>query len=460
MGDAQRHLVTVVGLGPADASYLSPRTISLLESGSAVLRTKVHPAAEAFAHLDSYDAIYERAETFEEVYLAIVNDLVARAEKGPVTYGVPGSPLVAEHTVELLRADSRVDLVIEPSLSFLDLAWAKLGIDPVAEAVTVIDATDLLARRDLGGPLLIAQTWNSLLLSELKLHADELMGATPETAVILHHLGLSDEVVATVKWEDVDRTVDADHLTSLYVQTWPSAGAALGQLQLVIEQLRRECPWDQEQTHQSLGRHLLEESYEVLDAIQALDDRDDALDDLEEELGDLLVQVLFHGVLGSETGAFGFPSLTSRVERKLVFRHPHVFADTVAETKEDVAANWEVLKKQEKGRASITDGIPNALPALALVAKMQRKAQAAGLDVAMAHVQAERATAALLTLSAAVRSATSLEQTAEATSVVGDLVEAVVALSQLAGVDPEAALRANAVALRSTIRQAEGVTTP
>jgi len=452
-----RRLVTVVGLGPADESYLSPRTVGLLQGGNAVLRTRVHPAAEAFSHLPSYDALYEEAETFAEVYAAIVEDLIDRAGKGPVVYAVPGSPLVAEHTVELLRLDERVELHVEPTLSFLDLAWAKLGIDPVAEAVTMIDATELLGRRDLGGPLLIAQTWNALLLSELKLQADELMGQAPTEAVILHHLGLPDEVVKTVKWEDLDRTVDADHLTSVYVTTWPSAGAALGSLQLIIEQLRRECPWDMEQTHQSLGRHLLEESYEVLDAIEALAEDEDASSDVEEELGDLLVQVLFHGVLGSETGAFGFASIAKRVEDKLVFRHPHVFADTVAETKEDVAANWEVLKKKEKGRESITDGIPSALPALALVAKLQRKAQAAGVLATDVDRQAQLAARTLAALSSAASGATSLEGATPTTTSVGDLLEAVVSLAQFAGVDPEAALRAKAVALRSAIRTAEGV---
>lgn len=451
--------VTVVGLGPADESYLSPRTIAALGSGNAVLRTKVHPAAAAFGHLDSYDVLYERSETFDEVYSAIVEDLVERAGKGPVTYGVPGSPLVAEHTVELLREDPRIELVVEPSLSFLDLAWAKLGIDPVAQAVTVIDATELVRRRDLGGPLLIAQTWNTMLLSELKLQADELMGEVPPSAVLLHHLGLTDEVVTRVKWEDLDRTLEADHLTSVYVETWPSAGAALSSLQLIIEQLRRECPWDKEQTHQSLGRHLLEESYEVLDAIEMLRDDEDATSDVEEELGDLLVQVLFHGVLGSETGAFGFPSIAKRVEAKLVFRHPHVFANTVAETKEEVASNWEVLKKQEKGRASITDGIPTALPALALVAKLQRKAQAAGLLSGEAINQASRAQAALAALVLATSESTSLEAATENSTAVGDLLEAIVSLSQFAGIDPEAALRANALALKSTIRRAEGLDT-
>jgi len=452
-----RRLVTVVGLGPADESYLSPRTVALLHGGNAVLRTRVHPAAEAFSHLESYDSLYEQAETFAEVYSAIVEDLVERASSGPVVYGVPGSPLVAEHTVELLRRDERVELHVEPTLSFLDLAWAKLGIDPVAEAVTMIDATELLSRRDLGGPLLIAQTWNGLLLSELKLQADELMGEAPTEAVILHHLGLEDEVVATVAWEDLDRTVEADHLTSVYVATWPSAGAALSSLQLIIEQLRRECPWDMEQTHQSLGRHLLEESYEVLDAIEALAEDEDATSDVEEELGDLLVQVLFHGVLGSETGAFGFPSIAKRVEDKLVFRHPHVFADTVAETKEDVAANWEVLKKKEKGRESITDGIPVALPALALVAKLQRKAQAAGVLATDAESQAQQAAEALVALTASVQGATSLEGAMPNSSAVGDLLQAVVSLAQFAGIDPEAALRAKAVALRTAIRIAEGV---
>ena len=114
--------VTVVGLGPAGPEYLSAKTVDLLESGSAILRTHVHPAAAPFSDLPSYDAFYEDADDFESLYRAIVEDVVARAVAGPVVYAVPGSPMIAEHTVELLLADLRVAVRVEPALSFCDLA--------------------------------------------------------------------------------------------------------------------------------------------------------------------------------------------------------------------------------------------------------------------------------------------------------------------------------------------------
>ena len=455
--DAPLGQVTVVGLGPAGIEYLSHRTLELLSRPMVVLRTRIHPAAENLDHLESYDHLYEAAERFEDVYQGIVDDLVARARNGPVVYAVPGSPLFAERTVELLRRDPRVTVTIEPALSFCDLAWAALGIDPVDQTVTTIDLQDLLGRRDLGGPLLVAQAWSRHLLSELKLLAEELGRNVPPTVTVLHHLGLDDEVNKTVPWEDLDRTIEPDHLTSLYLSSWPAAGASVASLLLVVERLRRECPWDRDQTHQSLGRHLLEESYEVLDALEELgsDEDPEAVLHLEEELGDLLVQVLFHAVLAGEYGGFSLTDIAETVSAKLIFRHPHVFGDVEAATAEEVAANWEVLKQVEKQRSSITDGIPGSLPSLALVAKLQRKSQAIGMEREDPTTAQLRAAATLDALGNAVVDASTLEQTTPLNQEVGELLAVIAQLSQLAGIDPEAALRQTALALRSSIRAFE-----
>ncbi len=166
--------------------------------------------------------------------------------------------------------------------------------------------------------------------------------------------------------------------------------AELVALDELVHTLRVRCPWDRRQTHASLGRHLLEESYEVLEAIDAVDAADasvatpadieeDAVAHLEEELGDLLFQVYFHATLAAEEGRFTLADVARGVHDKLVARHPHVFGDVTAETADDVATNWEAIKKVEKGRTSVTEGIPTALPALALAAKLQRKATAIGM---------------------------------------------------------------------------------
>ena len=185
-----------------------------------------------------------------------------------------------------------------------------------------------------------------------------------------------------VPWVELDRTVRPDHLTSLYLPSLaaPVAGEVERFVELVAT-LRQECPWDREQTHASLRRHLLEESYEVLEAIDALDvDEGVGYGHLEEELGDLLFQVVFHATLAAEEGQFTLADVARTVHDKLRSRHPHVFGDVEVSGAEDVVANWEQLKKAEKGRDSVFDGIPAALPALLFALKVQKKAATLGLD--------------------------------------------------------------------------------
>jgi len=248
-------------------------------------------------------------------------------------------------------------------------------------------ATDAAGLR---GPLLVAQCWSTAVLSGVKLAADPPAGTT---VTVLHHLGLPDEAVWELPWDELDRAFVPDHLTSLWIPDLaaPVAGE-LARLDELVHILRARCPWDREQTHGSLSRHLLEESYEVLEAIDGLVAADaevgapperveQAVAHLEEELGDLLYQVYFHATLAAEEGRFSLSDVARGVHDKLVARHPHVFGDTVANSADQVAANWEASKLAEKGRASVTEGIPAAMPALALAAKLQRKALAVGIDL-------------------------------------------------------------------------------
>jgi MazG family protein len=198
----------------------------------------------------------------------------------------------------------------------------------------------------------------------------------------------------------------------------------------VVRRLRAECPWDREQTHQSLTRHLIEESYEVLDAIDLLDrDEDEGYVALEEELGDLLFQVFFHATLGAEEGRFTLADVARGIHDKLVLRHPHVFADVEVTGADEVVTNWEAIKKEEKGRDSVFDGIPTGLPALLYTLKVMKKADATGL---LADVPPPAG---------------------------DDLAEALVALVVEArdrGVDPEDALRKATRAWVDDLRSAEG----
>ena len=206
-------------------------------------------------------------------------------------------------------------------------------------------------------------------------------------------------------------------------------------------------PGDKVQTHESLRRHLLEEAYEVLEAIDGLDtEAGKGYEHLEEELGDLLFQVLFHSQLATEAGQFTVADVAATVHDKLRARHPHVFGDVEAADADAVVRSWEQIKKVEKGRESVFDGVPDALPALLYALKVQKKAATLaddGLDLA--------AVASLPLPDDALAAAH--HRTDDDT--VGELLFAVVDQARLAGVDPETALAAAARRYRDAIRTAE-----
>jgi tetrapyrrole methylase family protein / MazG family protein len=459
----ERPRVTVVGLGPAGAELLGPGVAeTMARARRAFVRTARHPAASAFDWAGSFDHLYESADTFDEVYAGIVDDLVAAArEGGDVAYAVPGSPLVAERTVDLLRQDERVDVIVVPALSFLDLAWSRLAIDPLDEGVRLTDAASFPGP---GDAALIGQCWTRALLSEVKLSA----GDTEDLPrpVILHHLGLDDELVLEIDWWDLDRTLEPDHLTSVFVparrvpaSSASSAGAEMQRLVALMDTLRERCPWDRAQTHATLAPHLVEETYEVLDALASLGRPDDTAGSahLEEELGDLLFQIVFHARLASERDRFDLADVARGVHDKLVRRHPHVFGDVEAENAERVEQNWEAIKKSEKGRRSVTEGIPSGLPALMLADKLARKARSVGLDPADAG-DARAALEAVLHAAPSERHPDHPRAEGSAIDhVVGELLFSVADLAQRAGIDAEQALRAYALRWRDEIMAAEGV---
>jgi tetrapyrrole methylase family protein/MazG family protein len=495
-----RPAITVVGLGPGAAEYLSEaaRRAITEDLSLAYLRTRRHPAAARFPQAHSFDDLYESTATFDEVYAGIVEALVSAATSAaprPVVYAVPGSPLVSERTVELLRVDGRAEVSVVPALSFLDLAWDRLGIDPMREGVRLVDAETFPvvaagsgAGDGVPGPFLVGQCWTRELLSELKLCAPEPEAETGADngagrghplprPVLLHHLGLEDEVVSELDWWDLDRTVAPDHLTSVYVPAWSSgaaagvaaAGAEMARLAELMDTLRTRCPWDRAQTHTTLMPHLVEECYEVLDALAALGAAGDddtvvsthAYAHLEEELGDLLFQIVFHARLASERGAFELGDVARGIHDKLVNRHPHVFGDVAADSPDVVVANWEAIKKSEKGRRSVTEGIPTSLPALMLSNKLARKARSVGVEPESAGDAAAGAADALRGLAqqatdAALHPDDALSDEAkEASRTVGEILFVVADLAQRVGVDAEQALRARALALRDAVVEAE-----
>ncbi|MCU1452640.1 MAG: putative MazG family protein [Acidimicrobiales bacterium] len=445
--------IVVVGLGPGDPELVTAGTLAAIAAAPVrFLRTDRHPSAHLVPGARSFDHHYESADRFEDVYRRVVDDLLAAAdEHGEVLYAVPGSPRVLERTVDLLAAAAaaeRIELEVLPAMSFLDLAWVRLGVDPFEDGVRLVDGHRFaLGAAGERGPLLVAHCHNRRVLSDIKLTVDDPPSAP---VVVLQRLGLPDEAIFEVPWAELDRSFDPDHLTSVYVPQL--AAPVAGEVQRFVElvtRLRSECPWDAEQTHRSLTRHLLEESYEVLEALDAVGDGgpDTPLEadaHLEEELGDLLFQIVFHSVIATERGAFDLSGVARGIHDKLVHRHPHVFGEVEVAGADDVIANWEQIKKAEKGRTSVFDGIPADLPALLYALKVQKKAASLGVDPAVVSPDLGAALDAV---------AASPEEVP-----LGELLLAVVALARARDVDPETALRGAAARLRETARAAEPAT--
>lgn len=449
--------VTVCGLGPGGHDRLTAETRNVLAGAARrFVRTLRHPTAD-LAELDgavSFDDVYERADTFDDVYREIA-ETVATAAIGsdePVVYAVPGSPLILERSVRRLLTDDRIDVTLLPAISFLDDVWARLALDPVEESVRLVDG-HRFEHHAAGerGPLLVAHVHAQWVLSDIKLAID----AGPEQrAVVLQRLGTPDERIFEVAWPDLDREVEADHLTSLYLPevTEPVAQELVRSVQL-MRRLRQDCPWDRDQTHASLRRYLIEETFEVVDALDALTADEPAYADLEEELGDLWFQILFHAELAAEEGQFTIADVARSLHDKMVDRHPHVFgkpdrqAGEQSETppsevlpSEALQASWDRIKGLEKDRSSALDGIPTALPALALAAKTLSRASRAGVaaDFGVDEVVVgERATVGI----------------DEAT--LGRRLFELVALAGRNDLDPEAALRLAVRAAASRFRREE-----
>jgi tetrapyrrole methylase family protein/MazG family protein len=447
-----RPLVVVVGLGPAGADLLLPAARrAFARTTHRYVRTARHPAVDDLAAegvtFDALDRLYDSGDDLEAVYAAIATYLVdAAREHGEIVYAVPGSPNVAERTVRLLEV-AAVELEIVPGVSFADLVWARLGIDPLS-GVRVVDAKAFaVAAAGVSGPMLLAQCDSVFVLSDVKLTLLEMLPPDHEVTV-LQRLGRSDESIRRVTLADLDRDVEPDHLTSLYVDTGEVAVASeFARLVALAERLRGPggCPWDAQQTHHSLRRHVLEEAYEVAEAIDALppdapsaDVPLTAYDALEDELGDLLFQVVIQSVLAAEAGGFTVADVARRIHDKLVRRHPHVFGDARVADAAEVIASWEHIKQAERGDDSLVAGVGAGLPALLAVQKLLRKADAVGLRDAAPAAGGD-------TKGTGVTDATSL----------GDALAGLVAAGAAAGIDAEAALAGWAARFRDRFRVME-----
>lgn len=443
--------VTVVGLGPAGLDLLPTSSLELLtEAPRVIVRTSDHPAASELSRMRAVefcDDLYEQAQTVDEAYQAIVERVISAA---PVTYAVPGSPLVGESTVRLLRL-RKVELEVVPAPSFLDLVVERLGIDPLANGFQILDGHALPQTMSLDRPTVIAQVDTPGAMMQVKTALDRLLDPS-ELVTVLVDLGAPFETVAKVAASDLGSVEPGPRLTLALDKPisvgWPG-------LVEVTRRLRVECPWDAKQTHHSLVRHLIEEAHELVEAVSRLSPDAPAGDidapsyvELEDELGDVLLQVVFHANLANEAGAFDIDEVSETLRRKLVRRHPHVFGDVDVADASEVEVNWERLKQEEKNRESLMDDVPGSLPSMARAAKLQRRAASVGFDWARAEPVIAKLREEVSELE---RAADNAEQSRE----LGDVLFTVVNLGRHLGIDPETALRQAADRFSHRFRQME-----
>lgn len=380
--------LTIVGLGPGDYRYLTLEADHVLQAAARIYgRTARHPVMDRLAALGkelvTYDGHYEAAADFEELYESIADTVWRESLETPVLYAVPGNPLAAERTVELLMARAKREgaaLRIVPGSGCAEAVAGLLGIDPAA-GLTLVEGASLTGR-PLDHPMLVYQIDSRLAAAQVKLR---LMEGYPDDhpVTLVHGAGITGmEQLRTLPLYELDREEQFDHVTTLCVpplQKGQLAGT-LEELADIMVRLRSPegCPWDLKQTHKSLLPYLIEEAYEVFDAVETED-----FSLMEEELGDLLLQIVFHSRIAEENGDFTLRDVLRGISGKMIRRHPHVFADAVADTPEAVLVNWEAIKREEKeelGHHAAMDRIPRQLPALMRSYKVQKKAAEAGFD--------------------------------------------------------------------------------
>ncbi len=433
-------MITIIGLGPGtlDRVPTPVREILTDPARTVVVRTVHHPAAADLSELREVvfcDDLYENSESFDDVYRAIAERVSALAGDGPVIYAVPGSPAIGEFAVAMIR-DSGLEVEMIPGESFVDAVLAEVGYDPLDRGLQILNGHELPDPLVLDKPTIIGHLDTSTTLSDV---LDAVGRVIPEdaTVTLLAGVGAPDQVVLTSLTSQID-PAHAGFRTSLFVDSDP--GGLIGAIR-VMRRLREECPWDREQTHQSLVKNLIEESYELIEAIEGLPVGDAEPDwvayaAVEDELGDVFLQVLFHEAIARQVGAFDIDGAAEVLRQKLVRRHPHVFADTEVGSAEEVKRNWDRIKADEKSddSASALDGIPTGLPALQRAAKTQNRAAKVGFDWEHADQVLPKVNEEVAELGAAMAGEGDVE------AELGDLLFSVVNLARHLGIDPELAL--------------------
>jgi tetrapyrrole methylase family protein/MazG family protein len=438
--------ITIIGLGPGSPDQLTRRAWEVLSSATEIhARTARHPTLAGLpetVRVNSFDYLYEQAESFSQVYLQIAEEVLRLGKTGVVIYAVPGHPLVGEASVSVIlqRAqEQHIKTEIIAGLSFIEPALTALGLDAL-DGLQVFDALEIAhahyPRIDPDRPALLAQVYNRAIASDIKLTL--LNQYPPEHEVaLLHAVGTEFEQVIHLPLAEIDRRDDVAHLTTLFL---PAASVTSGLLsfQETIAHLRAPegCPWDREQTHQTLRRYLLEETYEVL---AALDDDDPAA--LREELGDLLLQIVLHAQIAIESEEFRMTDVVADIEAKIRRRHPHVFGEVKVNDADEVTRNWDLIKQSEaktNGKATATpsalDGIPHGLPALAAAEMIGSKAARVTFDWRTIDGVFDK-------IAEELREVRSADSDLDRADELGDVFFALANLARWLKIDPEAALR-------------------
>ncbi|MGB8001483.1 MAG: nucleoside triphosphate pyrophosphohydrolase [Anaerobacillus sp.] len=437
-------IITIVGTGAGDLSQLSLGSYQTLKSAEKIFaRTIDHPVLRELIEdglsMTGFDTIYEENESFEETYRAIVDRLFEEAAKGSLVYAVPGHPMMAESTVQLLleeQGQHGVEVVVSGGQSFLDALFTAVRIDPI-EGCQILDATRFTRSEvQVRNHLIFVQVYDQFTASNVKLTLMEILPDDYEVTV-LQAAGSRDEKIMSVPLFELDRSMEVNNLTAVYVPPVKDEKLLYQDfewLRQVVATLRGPdgCPWDIKQTHHSLKKYLIEESYEVLEAIDEQDE-----DHLADELGDVLLQVMLHAQIGEDEGMFSIGDIIQKLNDKLIRRHPHVFGDEQVHTAEEVTGLWNRVKEQEKeSESSQFDGLPKGLPGLLRANEVQKAAAKVGFDWDEAEPIWEKVHEELSEFREAVEEKSFDDREDE----LGDLLFAFVNLARFYKIDPEVAI--------------------
>lgn len=385
--------LTIVGLGPGALSEVTLGAWQAIASAHhLVLRTERHPCVPALPPTPlrtSCDDLYDRHADFGDVYRAIAERVLELAHQpGGVVYAVPGHPWVGEMTTRLLLQSAAAEQLttrVVDGLSFIEPTFAAVGVDAM-DGAQVVDAM-LVARKyhpkvEVSLPLLIAQVYARWLASDLKLTL--LNAYPPEHPVTIIRGAGEGQHLSELPLHALDTYAHFDHLTSLYLPP-QEPGRSFSDLQEIVAHLRAPegCPWDREQTLESVRTDLLGECAEVLEAIDREQDGSDNGAHIAEEIGDLIMAATMMVQIATEEGRFQMGDALQSIVTKLIRRHPHVFGTLKVDSVEGVLVNWDAIKAQEKAAKGVKlhplDGVPAALPALEKARELQSKAHKAGL---------------------------------------------------------------------------------